>query len=69
MSEWPRILNDDGMMRLEQTQPPNSYLVVKRNEDDSEVVSQPTAVTEPKDEIIRLLHGALLAALRERDLR
>jgi hypothetical protein len=67
MDTWPRIINDDGSLRLEQTQPPNSYLVVRRNSDNAEVVSTPCVTTEPKDEIIRLLTGAWVKAIHGRE--
>lgn len=56
--EYPRVINDDGELRLEQTSPPNSFLQVVRNSDGKEIASTPCVTTEPKDEIIRLLLGA-----------
>ena len=61
MKEQPRriIVERDGL-RLQQSAGPNAYLEVVKIADASEVVSTPCVVTEPKDEIIRLLFAAWL---------
>jgi hypothetical protein len=61
MKEAPRriIVERDGL-RLQQSAGPNAYLEVVKVSDGSDVVSTPCVVTEPKDEIIRLLFAAWL---------
>ena len=69
--QYPRIIIDHEHMglRLVQTEPPNSYLIVQRLSDGSEVVSTPCVVTEDKDEIIQLLFLAWLKLAQREEPR
>lgn len=57
---YPRTIHEWDGLRLTQSQPPNSYLIVTRIADGKKIVSTPCVVTEDKDEIIRGLFAAWL---------
>jgi hypothetical protein len=67
--QWPRVIIERDGLRLQQSQPPNSFLEVVRIADGKEIVSQPCVVHDDRSELIMLLFAAYARLVRERHTR